>query len=166
MPPLLPSSPPTSRTTSTQRLPNAARATTAASQARASTPNKQVQSNGNISGQSRAVPKVRGLEKENEGRNGSTRQSTSRQSVSRPSGRRTSGANNVTRDILKDREPKSRQVEGLKDFVSPPSVLKRSQSDETWLSHGCDRFMLLHACSRRHFVYRMFVTAWLTLNSN
>ena len=127
MPPPIPSSPPTSRATSTtQRLPNAARATTAASQARASTPNKQLQSNGNTIGQSRGATKARGsgVEKENEVRHGSTRQSTSRQSMSRPSGRRTSGASNYIRDGLKDREPKSRQVEGLKDFVSTLYVLE------------------------------------------
>lgn len=64
------------------------------------------------------------MENENERRSGSTRQSASRQSMSRPSGRRASGASNVSRDMFKDREPKSRQVEGLKDFVSALSAME------------------------------------------
>lgn len=143
------SSPPTSRTTTTPRLPNAARATTAASQARASTPNKQTQSNGTSSGQTRAATKARaaGVEKENEGRTGSTRQSTSRQSMSRANGRRASGASSILRDGLKDREPKSRKVEGLKDFVSTSSMTKCGRQFETCVSrsrHRCFHLDILH----------------------
>ena len=117
MPPL-PSPTTSGRPPSTQRLPNAARASTAASQARAGTPKSQQSSNG-IQPKS---TRIRGGSDKDSVGSSSTRHAARRGSVAHLAGREKPPSKDGTV------QRGAKEVEGLKDFVSHRMLLYADDS--------------------------------------